>query len=227
MSITRKVSQKKNFTVPAGATFTASVELLQRDFEVKPITGVSQSSRAVVTCAGHGIPQRGSLVYIRGVRGLVEVNHKAESLEELATGRDCTAYRGVAIDADTVRIECDTLDAPKPYSGGGEILYYPPVDLTGARARMDLRRRASDTSVALSVTSDTTTPGGSCLAVGGVGGWVDITIGAGDSTALKSGTYFFDVELFWDAVGTPPHTVVTRMVEGMITVSPETTRTGG
>lgn len=83
------------------------------------------------------------------------------------------------------------------------------INLTGYTARMMLKRGYKDTVAALSLTNS------SGITLGGAAGTIVITITAAQS-ALLSGQYVYDLELVNGAV-------VTRLIEGVITFSPEVT----
>lgn len=88
-----------------------------------------------------------------------------------------------------------------------------PVNLTGYTARMQMRRRHSATEKIL----DLTTQNGA-IALGGAAGTIEVTVPATatDDISVRSGVY--DLELV-SASG-----VVTRLIEGGVTVTPEVTR---
>jgi len=86
------------------------------------------------------------------------------------------------------------------------------ADLTGATARMHLRRKIIDSEIAL----DLTTENGR-IVLGGVAGTVDLYISAEDTAAL-SGKYVYDLEIVYTTDN------VWRLLQGTITIDPEVTR---
>lgn len=83
------------------------------------------------------------------------------------------------------------------------------VDLTGYTARGQIRKHyTSETSVALSFSF--TEPRST--------GAIDITLGNAATTAMEAGRYVYDVELISAA------NTISRLVEGIATVTPEVTR---
>lgn len=88
-----------------------------------------------------------------------------------------------------------------------------PIDLTGYTARMQVREKVTSTTPLLTLTTEN---GG--IALGGAAGTIAVTAAATltDDIAVKRGVY--DLELV--SAGD----VVTRLIEGCVTVSPEVTR---
>jgi hypothetical protein len=87
-----------------------------------------------------------------------------------------------------------------------------PVDLTGYTARMQIRPAVASTEVLLSLTS------GSGITLGGATGAVNVLATAAQTAAIDSKKGVYDLEL-QSADGT-----VTRLLQGVVIVSPEVTR---
>lgn len=88
-----------------------------------------------------------------------------------------------------------------------------PVNLTGYTARMQVRRSYSDSVVQLNLTTEN-----GSITLGGSAGTIEV-VGAAtatDDTAGGKGVY--DLELMSSSG------VVTRLVEGKVTIKPEVTR---
>lgn len=83
------------------------------------------------------------------------------------------------------------------------------LSLSGCTASCQMRKHYSSTSYTTFTASIT-----------GATGNIDISLGATASAAVKPGVYFYDVELQSNNGAT-----VQRLVQGMITVYPEVTRT--
>lgn len=88
------------------------------------------------------------------------------------------------------------------------------VDLTNYSARMQVRTRHEATTTLLSLTSAV----GGGLTLGGVAGTIGIALIATATAALPAGGHVYDLELVSGAG------VVTRLLEGLFTVTPEVTR---
>lgn len=87
------------------------------------------------------------------------------------------------------------------------------VNLTGYTARMQIRSAVTSPTVTLELTDSN-----GRITLGGAAGTVALTIAAADTEAIGAGTYVYDLELV-SAAG-----VVTRLLEGGITVKAEVTR---
>lgn len=87
------------------------------------------------------------------------------------------------------------------------------VNLTSYTARMQARTSYSAASPSLTLTTEN-----GRIALGGAAGTIDLSITATDTAALPAGRYVYDLELV-SAGG-----LVKRLVEGVLTVSPEVTR---
>lgn len=88
-----------------------------------------------------------------------------------------------------------------------------PVDLTGYTARMQVRERHESQTVLLELT---TANGG--IQLGGASGTITLSMSATQTAALTWRRGVYDLELV------SPAGVVTRLLEGVATVSPEVTR---
>lgn len=85
------------------------------------------------------------------------------------------------------------------------------INLTGYSARMHIRREIDDETAVLELSS------GSGLTLGGSAGTVAVEIAAADTVDL-SGVYVYDLEV--ESGGG----IVTRLIQGVITINPEVTR---
>lgn len=85
-------------------------------------------------------------------------------------------------------------------------------NLTGYTARMSIRRGANDATELLSMTT-----GNARIAIIALSGVVTLTLTAAETAALTWLRGVYDLELV-------SGTIVTRILEGAITVSPEVTR---
>jgi hypothetical protein len=92
-----------------------------------------------------------------------------------------------------------------------------PVNLTGYTARMQIRKRVTDASAVIELT---TTNGR--ITLGGAAGTILLTIAAADTAALPATPtdkrWFYDLELV------PAGGQVVRLLQGRVLVSPEVTR---
>jgi len=86
------------------------------------------------------------------------------------------------------------------------------VDVSGYSARMQLRTSATAASSAIELTT-----ANGRITLGGVNGRISLLLSATETAALAAGEYVYDLELF-------AGTVVTRVLQGTVTVVAEVTR---
>lgn len=195
-----------DFTIKQGATFSTTLKYSQPQFVVKPISSVSKSGQAGVTATAHGLTVDWP-VWIVGVLGMAQINHRPDDLRVPSK-----AYLGYYVSANALRLNVDTTRFAD-YVSGGELLYHPPVDLTGFTARMQIRSSLSSIVV---IHELTTANGG--ITLGGAAGTVGLLIPAATTTSFDFTTAVYDLELVSGSG------VVTRLLSGKITLSKEVTR---
>jgi hypothetical protein len=194
-----------DFVIEQGATFNPVLRLTGSAFTKKTITGITNSGRAVVTAASHGIVTAGS-VYVVGVVGMEQINHKSRELDVAAE-----AYNATVTDANSLTLDLDT-SRFGTYVSGGELLYRAPIDLTAMTARMHIRLAIDDAAAIVTLTTEN---GG--LTLGGTAGTITVYISATDTAALDFTNAVYDIEII--SAG-----VVTRVLEGSVAFSQEVTR---
>lgn len=200
------MTAKYNFTVNKGATFNPVLLYSQSTFTVKAITGITKSGRAVVSAPSHGLTRDWS-VYVVGVVGMDRLNHRSEDLNIPSK-----AYIARYVDANSLRLDVDTTRM-EAYSSGGELLYRPPVNLTGYTARMHIRD-----SVDASTTIATLTTENGGITLGGAAGTVELLMAAAATSAIAVSQAVYDLEIVDTLLK------VTRLLEGSITFKKEVTR---
>lgn len=195
-----------DFTIKQGATFSTTLKYSQPQFVVKPITGLTKSGQGVVTAVGHGLTIDWP-VWIVGVQGMAQVNHRSDDLRVPSK-----AYLAYYVSADSLRLNVDT-SRFAAYTSGGELLYHPPVDLTGFTARMQIRPSLISATVIHSLTTEN---GG--ITLGDATGTVELLIPATATDDFDFTAAVYDLEII-DGSG-----VVTRLLSGNIALSKEVTR---
>lgn len=90
-----------------------------------------------------------------------------------------------------------------------------PINLTGYTAASQLRSLPNSPSAVITLTTEN---GG--IAITPLTGVVALHATASQTMAIDEGTYYYDVEIYSPAIPS----VVTRLVQGQITVSAEVTR---
>lgn len=200
------MSNRYDLTIVQGETFNPRLLYMQPQLEVKTITGITSSGQAVVTAAAHGLTVDWP-VFVVGVTGMRQINHKPADLKNAAR-----AYQAYYVSANAMRLNVDTSGFPA-YAAGGEMLYHPPVNLTGYTARLQVRETLEAAGTILSLTTEN---GG--ISLGGAAGTIDLLVSAADTAALDFETAVYDLELV-SAGG-----VVTRIMRGDVVLADEVTR---
>lgn len=195
-----------DISIKQGSTFQLTLKYGQPQFAVKAITGVTKSGQAVVTATGHGLTVDWP-VWVVGVAGMDQLNHTSDELRDA-----CAAYYAYYVDANSLRLDVDTTRF-NAYTSGGEVLYHPPVNLTGFTARMQIRETVESTTVLHSLTTEN---GG--ITLGGAAGTIALTISASDTAAFTFDTAVYDLEVVSGGG------VVTEIASGAVLMNNEVTR---
>ena len=199
------MSTAYDITIKQGSTFSLTLKYGQPQFTVKAITGVTKSGQAVVTVPTHGLTIDWP-VWIVGVAGMDQINHTSAELRDA-----CQAYYAYYVDGNSLRLDVDTTRFGA-YTSGGEVLYHPPVNLTGYTARMQIRETIESTTPLVSLTE------ASGITLGGAAGTIGITISATDTALLDFDSAVYDLEIV-SAGG-----VVTPVAYGNVYLNDEVTR---
>jgi hypothetical protein len=136
-----------------------------------------------------------------------QLNHKSDELRDA-----CAAYYAYYVDGNSLRLDVDTTRFGT-YVSGGEVLYHPPVNLTGFTARMQIRETIESTTVLHEMTTED-----SGITLGGTTGIIALLISAIDTAAFTFGSAVYDLEII-SAGG-----VVTTVLSGNVYLTDETTR---
>ena len=195
-----------DIAIKQGSTFQLTLKYGQPQFAVKAITGITKSGQAVVTAASHGLTVDWP-VWVVGVAGMDQINHTSAELRDA-----CQAYYAYYVDGNSLRLDVDTTRFGT-YTSGGEVLYHPPVNLTGFTARMQIRETVESTTVLHSLTTEN---GG--ITLGGAAGTIALTISATDTAAFTFDTAVYDLEVVSGGG------VVTEVASGAVLTNDEVTR---
>lgn len=109
---------------------------------------------------------------------------------------------------------------------GGVVTPGDPYDLTGCKARMQMRR-SQGTPVLLTATSAVAGEGAGRIVLGGDTGRVDLTLTDEDTDLLTAKTCVYDLEIEWPAAAGELRPRVDRLIQGVVTVSPNITQVAG
>lgn len=187
---------KHDLRIEQGATLRDTLRLMQPRYEYRPITSIGGSPLRLTV--DHGLPGDW-LAWVEGVSGMQGVN-RAPRTEK--------PHRVKVIDPAT--LEINALSAFGLTPSGGQLIYKPPVDLTGATARMQIRAQLGG-AVLLELTTEN-----GALAINSLG-TITRTLSAAQTAALTWTDGVYDLEVQF------PDGTVQRYLQGAVTVSREVT----
>lgn len=187
---------KLDLHIVQGATLRDTLRLMQPRLEYRPISAIGGSPLRLTV--EHGLPGNW-LAWVEGSTVMQGLNRSQRE----------RPHRVAVIDEST--LEINNLSSFGVSQAGGQLIYKPPVDLTGATARMQVRDSIGG-ALLLELTSDN---GG--LAITGAG-TLTRTLSAAQTAALTWAEGVYDLEIEY-ADGT-----VQRYLQGAVTVSREVTR---
>lgn len=187
---------KHDLRIEQGSTLRDSLRLMQPRYEYRPITAIGGSP--VRLTVDHGLPGDW-LVWVEGVSGMQGINRSPRTEKP---------HRVKVIDPAT--LEINALSAFGLSPSGGQLIYKPPVDLTGATARMQIRAQLGG-AVLLELTTEN-----GALAITGLG-TITRTLSAAQTAALAWTEGVYDLEVQY------PDGTVQRYLQGAVTVSREVT----
>ncbi|WP_213662861.1 hypothetical protein [Stutzerimonas stutzeri] len=179
-----------------GSTLRDTLRLMQPRYEYRPITSLGGSPLRLTV--DHGLPGDW-LAWIEGVSGMQGVNR---------TPRAEKPHRVKVIDPAT--LEINALSAFGLTPSGGQLIYKPPVDLTGAEVRMQIRDRIGGVLLL-----ELSTENGA-LAITGLG-TISRYLSDAQTTALAAADAVYDIEVKY------PDGTVQRYIKGSVIVDPEVT----
>jgi len=187
---------KLDLHIVQGSTLRDTLRLMQPRYEYRPITALGGSPLRLTV--DHGLPGNW-LAWVEGVNGMQGVNRSPRTEHP---------HRITVVDAST--LEINALSAFGLNPSGGQLIYKPPVDLTGATARMQIRAGIGG-ALLLELTTEN-----DGLAITGPG-TLTRTMSAAQTAALAWTEAVYDLEIQY-ADGT-----VQRYLQGAVTVSREVT----
>lgn len=185
-----------DLSIIQGSTLRDTLRLMQPRYEYRPIAALGGSPLRLTV--DHGLPGNW-LAWVQGVSGMQGVNRSPQTEHP---------HRVSVVDAAT--LEINALSAFGLSPSGGQLIYKPPVDLTGATARMQIRAQVGG-----AVLLELTTANGDLAFTGP--GTITRTLSAAQTAALTWTEAVYDLEVEY-ADGT-----VQRYLQGDVTVSREVT----
>lgn len=186
---------KLDLHIVQGSTLRDTLRLMQPRYEYRPITALGGAPLRLTV--DHGLPGNW-LAWVEGVSNMQGVNRSQRE----------RPHRVIVIDADT--LEINALSAFGLNPTGGQLIYKPPVDLTGAKARMQIRAGLGG-ALLLELTTES-----DGLAITGPGTLIR-TLSAAQTAALTWTDGVYDLEVQF------PDGTVKRYLQGAVTVSREVT----
>ena len=194
-------ASKLNLTIIQGATFSKAIHWYGGGKVCKLIEDLVPGCPTKITITGHGLPSVSDTpIFLSHVKGATRANTD-ETTPAIAT----------YIDDDNFYVDVDTV-AQTYTANTGLLTYFSPKDITSYTARMDIRESIDDDDAVLSLTSPTE------LSLRTADARILITIAdtVTSTLAFEEGVYDLELE---DSSG-----VVTRLVEGTVTLCKEVTR---
>lgn len=114
-----------------GTTHRSTLRVMQPQFEYRQVTAIQSSAPVRLTVPAHGITSDTWHCWLTRVQHMPELNR--EPVRQLP-------HRVTVIDGDTLEINRISGTGQQPK--GGELVYQPPVDLTGAEVVMQIFNKA-------------------------------------------------------------------------------------
>lgn len=160
-----------DLSIIQGATFRLVLRVMQPTLEYRQITAIAATAPVRLT-AEHDLPTDWP-VWVRGVMRMPALN--AEPVRQ-------RPHMAAVIDAST--LEINALSATGLQPAGGELIYHPPVDLTGAVATLRVVDASGQVLLQLTPTVH-------------AGGWVEVAIEDEQTAALdwREGAWLLDIAL--------------------------------
>lgn len=171
------------------------------------ITAITKAAPVAITSTTHGL-KTGWRAAVTGVSGMRQINAKQ------FPPRASDFHKVTVSDANIITFNDVSSVDYATYTSGGYLCSYTPVSLASFTARLQIRATVDATTTLVSLTSS------SGITLDDVNHTVTLTLTAADTAAYTWTTGVYDLEL---ASGASP-SVVTRLLEGSVTVLPEVTR---
>jgi len=201
-------AKKQNFVILQGETFQRVIRWETPPFVYKAISAISRAAPAVITSTGHGLTN-GWRAAVVSVLGMTDINAKH------SPPRESEFQQVTVVDPNTVSLNNVNSAIFSPYTSGGYLQYYTPVNLAGYIAKMEIKDRVGGT-VLMTLSSNL---GDNRILLDPSGNTITLNIAAADtvSSLLTWTKGVYDLEM------TGPSGAVTRIFTGNIAVSKEVT----
>lgn len=126
------MTKKLNLVIRQGETFQRVIRWERPPFVYKAITAITRAGPVQITAPGHELTS-GWRVAVVTAGGMDEINagHNPP--------RDNEFHQATALNGDNITINDINSSDFSPYTSGGYLQYYTPVDLTGYTAEIDIK----------------------------------------------------------------------------------------
>lgn len=195
---------KINYKVYQGSTFKEIYRWESQTPVYLNIAAASKSAPCVITTTTTPRVPTGWRVRVQGVQGMKDLNSAVD-----------TYYLATAVNAEakTITLNQVNSEAYQQYTTGGTVEYNQPVDLTGVKARLQVRETLDSDLVLYSASSQTGE-----IVIDTVLSTVTWTIPAQVSSAFTFTSAVYGMELYTDAG------MVTPFITGNLTLQREVVR---
>ena len=198
----------QDFTILKGKTFLRVLRWESLPLVYKAITGITQAAPVVITAAAHGLPD-GWRTAVVSVQGMREINAKVPGKGKPPVASEF--HKATVLTAGTIALnDVNSLEFAA-YVSGGALVYYTPVSLAGATARLQIRATEEATAVLLNLVSPTD------IVIDDTAKTITITITDVVTAAFTFLTGVYELEI---TIGG----VVTQLLRGSVTIEEEVVR---
>jgi hypothetical protein len=194
-----------DIVIRKGETFSRILRWESAPFVYSAITAITKAAPVAITSTAHGL-KAGWRAAVTGVQGMRQINSKSWP------PRSSDFHKVTLTDENIITFNDVDSSNYTAYTSGGFLVSYTPVSLASFTARMQIRATADATDTLESLTSS------AGITLDDTEHTVTITISATDTAAYDFTSGVYDLELVSDGG------VVTRLLEGNVTVLPEVTR---
>lgn len=201
------MTKKLNLEIRQGETFQRVIRWERPPFIYKAITAITQAGPVQITAPGHEL-KSGWRAAVVTAGGMDEIN------ADHNPPRDNEFHQVTQLDGDNITINDINSSDFSPYTSGGYLQYYTPVDLTGYTAEVDIKDKVGgNVLMTLSTGAD------GRIVLDQANHTIILTVAAEDTVSSvltwKRGV--------WDLEMTSPTGQVTTLFSGSISVVKEVT----
>lgn len=193
-----------DLVIEQGKTFTRVLRWEIAPVVYKAITAITKGAPTQITSTAHGLPNNWRAAIV-SVQGMTQINALG------VPPRLSDYHRMSVVDANTLLVNDINSAEYSTYASGGFLQYNTPAPLAGYIARMSIKDRVGGTEL---LRLDTTN---GRIALDAVNFTITLTVDAATTAALAWVQGVYDLEM--ESAGG----VVTAIVQGNVTVTPEVT----